>query len=73
MVFYDIIKTYNKKEKVISMKDIEKIIKEVNGTMSMEGMPLKKEDKERIRLCLTDKVCFEEMKKRIIEKHTVRT
>lgn len=55
------------------MRDVEKIVKEVNGTMSMEGMPLKKEDKDRIRLCLTDKVSFGEMKRKIIEKHTVRT
>ena len=59
-------------KKVISMKDIEQIIKEVSGTMAMEGMHLKEEDKERIRICLSDEVSFEEMKKRIIEKHTVR-
>lgn len=54
------------------MKDIEQIVKEVSGTMAMEGMHLKEEDKERIRICLSNKVGFEEMKKRIIEKHTVR-
>lgn len=54
------------------MKNIEQIIKEVNGTMTIEGMPLKEEDKERIRVCLSDEVSFEEMKRRIIEKHTVR-
>ncbi len=53
------------------MKDIEQIIKEVDGTMAIEGMNLKDEDKERIRLCLSDEVSFEEMKKRIIRKHTV--
>lgn len=51
------------------MKDIEQIVKEVSGTMAMEGMHLKEEDKERIRICLSNKVGFEEMKKRIIEKH----
>lgn len=54
------------------MKNIEQIIREVNGSMAMEGMSLKEEDKERIRVCLSDEVSFEEMKKRIIEKHTVR-
>lgn len=54
------------------MKDIKQIIKEVSATMAMEGMHLKEEDKERIRICLSDEVSFEEMKKRIIEKHTVR-
>ena len=55
------------------MKDIGQIIKEVNGTMTMEGMPLTEEDKERLRLCLSDKVSFEEMKKRMIKKHTIKT
>lgn len=54
------------------MKDIDQIIKEVNGTMAIEGMYLREEDKERIRLCLSDEISFEEMKKRIVEKHTVR-
>ena len=31
--------------------------------MVIEGMPLKEEDKERIRECLSDKVSFEEMKR----------
>ncbi len=30
-------------------KDIEKIIRNVDGTMSLEGMPLTEEDKKRIR------------------------
>ncbi|AEE92671.1 MAG: hypothetical protein WBJ82_03730 [Tepidanaerobacteraceae bacterium] len=54
------------------MKDIEQIIKEVNGTMVIEGMHLREDDKERIRICLSNKVSFEKMKKRIIEKHTVK-
>ena len=54
------------------MKNIEQIVKEVSGTMAMEGMHLKERDKERIRICLSDEISFEEMKRRIIEKHTVR-
>lgn len=54
------------------MKDIEQIIKEVNGTMSIEGMNLEEEDKDRIRLCLSNEVSFKEMKRRIIEKHTIK-
>lgn len=54
------------------MKSIEQIIKEVNGTMAIEGMPLGEEDKDRIRVCLSNEVSFEEMRKRIIEKHTVK-
>ncbi|WP_266353824.1 hypothetical protein [Gottschalkia acidurici] len=40
--------------------------------MAMEGMPLNEEDKERIRECLSEKVSFEEMKRKIIVKHTKR-
>jgi hypothetical protein len=31
------------------MRDIEQIIREVNGTMAIEGMPLTDEDKNRLR------------------------
>ncbi|SNS30851.1 DNA-binding transcriptional regulator, MerR family [Anaerovirgula multivorans] len=33
------------------MRDLEKLIDQVNGSMSMEGMPLTKTDKDRIRHC----------------------
>ena len=54
------------------MKDIEQIIREVSGTMAIEGMLLSEEDKARIRECLTGRVTFDEMKKQIIKKHTVK-
>lgn len=38
------------------MKDIEQIIKEVSGTMAMEGVDLREEDKERIRVCLSNEI-----------------
>ena len=60
------------KERVISMENMEQIIKEVNGTMAIEGMPLGEENKDRIRACLSGEVSFEEMRKIIIEKHTVK-
>ncbi len=41
------------------MSESERIIANVNATMSMEGMPLTDEDKERIRLCLSGKKSFE--------------
>lgn len=53
------------------MKDIEQIIKEVDGTMTIEGIPLNEEDKDRIRLCLSNMVSFEEMRRKIIEKHRI--
>lgn len=54
------------------MDHIEQIIKELSGTMAMEGLHLREEDKERIRVCLSNEVSFEEMKKRIIKKYIVR-
>ncbi len=53
------------------MKDIEKIIRKVDGNMSIEGMPLNEEDKERIRECLTEKVSFDDMTKQLIDKYTI--
>jgi hypothetical protein len=54
------------------MKDIEQIIREVNGTMSMEGMPITDEDKDRIRDCLRNKNKFDITIKELILKHTVQ-
>ncbi len=31
------------------MRDVEQLIREVNGTMAIEGMPLTDEDKKRVR------------------------
>jgi hypothetical protein len=33
------------------MRDMESLIHEVNGSMSITGMPLTQSDKDRIRLC----------------------
>ncbi len=49
---------------------IEKIIREVDVTMTMENMPLTEQDKNRIRDCLAGKVSFEEAIRKTVEKHT---
>ena len=36
------------------MRNIELIIKQVDASMAMEGMPLTKKDKDRIRCCIGD-------------------
>ena len=54
-------------------QEIEKRIGEVNGTMAIEGMPLTQNDKERLRLCLSGKVSYDEMIHHLVRKHTVRT
>ncbi|MDR1927792.1 MAG: hypothetical protein LBQ33_04040 [Oscillospiraceae bacterium] len=50
-------------------RDIERLIGEVNGTMSIEGMPLTDEDKERLRVVLRGEVTADEMVRRLVAKH----
>lgn len=53
------------------MGDIESILREVDSSMAMEGMPLHAEDKNRIRKCLTDPGNLEKIIGTLVEKHTV--
>ena len=50
------------------MRDIEQIIREVDSTMAMEGMPLTNRDKEDMRKVLRGEISFKEMKKMIISE-----
>jgi hypothetical protein len=52
------------------MKDIEQKIREVNATMTMEGMPLTDEDKTRLRDILEGRTTAEETVRRLVKKHT---
>ncbi|MEA4925961.1 MAG: hypothetical protein VB084_11690 [Syntrophomonadaceae bacterium] len=52
------------------MRDLEKLIAEVNGSMSMEGMPLTQSDKDRIRHCAGNDKLVEETIAELIKKHT---
>ncbi|AOT71809.1 hypothetical protein [Geosporobacter ferrireducens] len=52
------------------MRDLEKLIDEVNGSMSMEGMPLTQTDKDRIRRCAGNDKLVEETIAELIKKHT---
>ena len=52
------------------MRDIDKIVNEVNGSMAIEGMPLTDEDKERIRISLSDKDQFQKILNELIVKHS---
>lgn len=54
------------------MRNIEKIIKEVNGSMAMEGMPLTEEDKKRMRLCAGDRDKVDKMVSELIENIELR-
>ena len=53
------------------MQDLEKLIDEVNGSMSIEGMPLTQTDKERIRRCARNEKKVEETVAELVKKHTV--
>ena len=52
------------------MSDIDRIIENVNATMSMENMPLHDEDRERMRECLEGNKSFQETIDILIKKHT---
>lgn len=53
------------------MSEIESIVREVDSSMTMEGMPLYSEDKNRIRKYLENPGSLEKMVGALVEKHTV--
>lgn len=52
------------------MSKYDRIINNINATMSMEDMPLLKEDKERLRECLEGKVSYEDAINKLIKQYT---
>lgn len=48
------------------MRDIEQMIREVDSSMAMEGMPLTKRNKEDMRSYLRGETTYEEIKERIL-------
>lgn len=52
------------------MRDLEKLINEVNGSMAMEGMPLTQSDKDRIRNCAGNNKLVEKTIAELVKKHT---
>ena len=52
------------------MHEIDRIINEVNGYMTIEGMPLTAEDKERIRVSLSDTEKYKKILNELITKHS---
>ena len=53
-------------------KDIENIVKRVDGSFRLSGMPLTVDDKDRIRACLSGKSSFEAEIEKLIRKHTAK-
>lgn len=63
---------YNKTTKgAIFMSEMDRIIREVNSTMAMEGLPLTVEDQERIRTYLTDPSTLEDMIQKLVQQYAV--
>lgn len=52
------------------MSKNDRIIKNINATMSMENMALLKEDKERLRECLEGKVSYQDAIDKLIKQYT---
>lgn len=53
----------------VFMVDIEKIIKNVDATMSMENMPLTEENKNMLRECLAGSVSFDTALNTLLNKY----
>lgn len=53
------------------MSDIEKIVREVDSSMAMEGLPLTNEDKDRIRKCLSEPLNVDRIINGLLAKHAV--
>ena len=54
---------------VMNRTNHERIIENVNTSMTMEGMPLNKTQKELMLDCLTGKVTYAEVVKNAIDKY----
>lgn len=53
------------------MSEIERIINEVDSSMSMEGLPLTNADKERISVCLNNPKKLDSIISELLKKHKV--
>ena len=53
------------------MSEIERIVREVDSSMAMEGLPLTVEAKDRIRRCLSEPSSLEQTIGGLLRKHTV--
>ncbi len=52
------------------MRDIEQTVREVNGTMAIEGMPLTDNDKARLRSILRGEISYDAAIKEIIARYS---
>ncbi len=53
------------------MSEIERVINEVDSSMSMEGLPLTNADKERISVCFDNSKMLDSIINELLEKHAL--
>ncbi len=51
-------------------KQVEKTIRDIDFTMTMENMPLTEQDKQRLRDCMTGKTVIQEVLLATIARHS---
>lgn len=56
---------------MLDLSEIEKIVNDVDSSMSMEGLPLTDEDKNRIKICLANPDLVDNMISELLKKHLV--
>ena len=56
----------------VDMNKTQRIVANVDATMRMEGMPLKRSDKARVTACLEGKVSFQSSIDALVLKHTIK-
>ena len=54
------------------MRDVEQTIREVNGTMAIEGMPLTDTDKDRLRDILHGRISIDSVIQQLTEKYAAK-
>ncbi len=52
--------------------NIEQFIKEIDGTMSIEGMPLDEKDRENIRSCCLNPKNYDLIIQSIVKEYTLK-
>lgn len=55
----------------MGQNEIKRIIKEINGTMAIEGMPLTEKNKKDISSVLSGKKTADEIVKKLVKKYQV--
>jgi hypothetical protein len=55
---------------VFMLYDVENVVENIDFSMTMEDMPLKKKKKNRLRDCLNGRLDVDKILQEVIKKHT---